>query len=100
MSRSGGSMLDANPSRTHFRSLSRWSCLLLALLAAATGCKVGPNYMKPAVPLNAEWTQAGHPKFCGEPDDLCVWWNHFKDPQLNYLVHTSYDQSLTLRQAG
>lgn len=93
-------MPDVTFSRTIFRSLGRWTWLLVALLAAATGCKVGPNYMKPAVPLKAEWTQAGHPKFCGEPNDLCVWWNHFNDPQLNYLVHAAFDQNLTLRQAG
>ncbi len=93
-------MPQINMTLRNSRSASGWLLASLFLLLVTTGCKVGPNYFKPAVPLKNEWTQAGHPKLVGEPGDICTWWNHFEDPQLNWLIHSAFDQNLTLRQAG
>jgi NodT family efflux transporter outer membrane factor (OMF) lipoprotein len=76
--------------------------VVLSLLSvlASSGCKVGPDYLKPCAPLKEEWSLGNHPKLIGQPADVSQWWNYFNDPQLNYLVHSAYEENLTLREAG
>lgn len=83
---------------TLLRRLALTVCAVCAL--SLTGCLVGPDYAKPAVPLKDQWTDIAHPRLFGECADTAGWWNHFGDPDLNYLVNTAYEENLTLRQAG
>jgi NodT family efflux transporter outer membrane factor (OMF) lipoprotein len=93
--------------------LPRW--LALAVLAGAivlnigcvatgplqyirNGFKVGPNYCRPPAPVAEEWIQASDPKV--QNRHLQDWWTVFNDPLLVSLLHTAYDQNLTLRVAG
>ncbi len=82
--------------------------LTAALLAACTGCKVGPKYVKPIVPTyqapdayhdayketDPNWRQA-------QPADANLrgdWWVLFDDPTLSHLETLAAFQNQTLRQ--
>src|SRR5437016_6224945 len=82
--------------------MSRPSLLpLLALLAgfSIVGCKVGPNYHRPAVDVSDGWLDAKSAPTTQTVDDA-RWWNAFNDPALSALVERALTQNLTLRQAG
>ncbi len=77
---------------------------LAALIAAAlsTGCAVGPDYVKPDVPMP--------PRFQGQAAvdqrstpvgaDLVGWWAGFGDPKLTRFVELALAQDLDLAQAS
>ncbi len=71
-----------------------------ALISGATGCKVGPNYRTPLVPVKTTWSQSDHPRLQGEPINHQAWWTHFGDPILDSLIAQSSAENLTLREAG
>ncbi len=85
------------PSRIH--DLKRLLCCW-ALVIGAAGCKVGPNYRTPAVPVKISWSQQDHPRLQGEPLNYQAWWTHFGDPILDSLITRSISENLTLREAG
>jgi NodT family efflux transporter outer membrane factor (OMF) lipoprotein len=62
------------------------------------GFKVGPNYCRPPAPVAEEWIQAKDSHV--QNRHLQDWWTVFKDGTLDSLLHTAYDQNLTLRIAG
>jgi NodT family efflux transporter outer membrane factor (OMF) lipoprotein len=64
------------------------------------GFEVGPNYHKPPAPVALEWIDARDKRVRSESDDLSQWWKVFRDPVLDRLICTAYQQNLTLRQAG
>lgn len=64
------------------------------------GCKVGPNYCRPAAPVAPNWIDANDKRVNTGCDDLCQWWKVFNDPVLDALICTAYHQNLTLREAG
>jgi NodT family efflux transporter outer membrane factor (OMF) lipoprotein len=70
------------------------------LVLFATGCKVGPNYLRPGAPVKDEWLDSNHPRLKGEPSDPGLWWLVFNDPELNRMVVEAYQSNLTVRQAG
>lgn len=91
--------------------------ILLALLAAggllATGCtgpveylrhgfKVGPEYGRPPAPVAEDWIDAGDQrvKRDGDQERFAEWWAEFDDPVLDRLIQQSYQENLTLREAG
>lgn len=59
---------------------------LLALLAAAAGCAVGPNYTRPAMAVPARWSEplGKVPARMAQPD--AAWWKSFHDPELDSLI--------------
>ncbi len=73
----------------------------VALALALTGCLVGPNYKRPAIPVP--------PAYRG-PDSTSVataeslgdarWWTVFQDAQLQTLIRTALEQNLNLRIAA
>jgi NodT family efflux transporter outer membrane factor (OMF) lipoprotein len=87
--------------------------LLLAFLAGAcvlaAGCKVGPQYTKPNVPLAPEFKEPGPDAFqstegwkAAQPRDQQLkgaWWEVFNDPQLNALEAEVDTANQTLKQA-
>jgi NodT family efflux transporter outer membrane factor (OMF) lipoprotein len=87
--------------------------LFLASLASvcvlAAGCKVGPKYTKPTVPLAPEFKEAGPDAFkatdgwkSAQPSDNQIkgsWWEVFSDPQLNALETEVDTANQTLKQA-
>lgn len=72
----------------------------LATLLALGGCRVGPDYERPEVQLNAAWLEDAR----GDaPDDgaaSAAFWELFQDPTLNALVKSARESNLTLRAAG
>src|SRR5262249_1249154 len=64
------------------------------------GCKVGPNYGKPPAPVASEWIDYRDPRVKSEPADLTEWWRVFKDPALDGLIESAYQQNISLRVAG
>ncbi|WP_213805563.1 efflux transporter outer membrane subunit [Granulicella sp. dw_53] len=87
--------------------------LLLASLASAcvlaAGCKVGPQYVRPAAPLAPEFKELGPDAFkatdgwkAAQPSDQQLkgtWWEVFSDPQLNSLEAEIDSANQTLKQA-
>jgi NodT family efflux transporter outer membrane factor (OMF) lipoprotein len=76
--------------------------VVLALLAAAGGCTVGPNYAAPkltAPPVFAEAQTPPAPGSVGGPD-LAQWWTQFNDPQLNDLIRRALADNPDLKTSG
>jgi NodT family efflux transporter outer membrane factor (OMF) lipoprotein len=64
------------------------------------GFKVGPNYKRPPAPVAEKWIDADDVRVRSQEADDSQWWTVFNDPVLNSLVLISYNQNLTLREAG
>lgn len=76
---------------------------LAALLVAglATGCAVGPDYVKPDVPVQQRFLgqTAVEQRAANTAADLSAWWAGFGDPQLTRVVQLALEQNLDLAQA-
>ena len=73
--------------------------LVAAVLVLASGCMVGPDYVRPPAPAADHWLSSD-PRLEGEGVETARWWHAFGDPALDALVETAYRQNLTLRAAG
>jgi NodT family efflux transporter outer membrane factor (OMF) lipoprotein len=73
---------------------------LAALALCGGGCMVGPDYVRPEADVNASWLVDDHPAFSAESAQLRDWWAVFDDPVLTQLIHTAYEQNLSLEAAG
>lgn len=63
-----------------------------------TGCAVGPNYQRPATPVDAEFTNAGEPGFAAN-QTVERYWTTFADPLLDGLVDDAVAQNKDLQTA-
>jgi multidrug efflux system outer membrane protein len=63
---------------------------------ALTGCKMGPNYHRPEVPVPAQWLGSAS---TNESIASVPWWNFFGDPTLNDLIGTALRNSFDVRVA-
>jgi multidrug efflux system outer membrane protein len=74
---------------------------LLIAIAASTlaACAVGPNYQRPATPVDAHFVNATQPGFA---EDAAVeqYWTRFADPVLNSLVDDAVAHNTDLRTAA
>jgi len=73
------------------------------LIALCSGCAVGPNYKKPAVPVPPEYRglppdQAGKAGVASFADQK--WWDAFQDEVLRDLIHTALQQNYDVRIAA
>jgi NodT family efflux transporter outer membrane factor (OMF) lipoprotein len=82
------------------RGATRLAATLLLVLATATGCPVGPDFVRPEVPLNARWSEQGNARLATQTPVDQAWWRSFNDPTLNQLVELAYHQDLPLQIAG
>jgi NodT family efflux transporter outer membrane factor (OMF) lipoprotein len=64
------------------------------------GFKVGPNYQPPPAALPEQWIDAHDPLVRHGDPNIAAWWDVFDDPILAKLLHDSYANNLTLREAG
>jgi multidrug efflux system outer membrane protein len=57
---------------------------LLAVVVLTGGCKLGPDYVRPEVPVPEGWREMG----AGEQESLAntPWWELFQDPALQELI--------------
>lgn len=68
------------------------------LLALASGCAVGPNYVRPEIDAPAEYRSAVDPAEARSLADL-PWWEVFDDPVLQQLVQTALEGNYDLATA-
>ncbi|MEW5943159.1 MAG: efflux transporter outer membrane subunit [Pseudomonadota bacterium] len=69
-----------------------------ALAVLLAGCTIGPDYVRPDMPLPAKWRNAGK----GAPastEQSAQWWKNFNDPVLEKLVAQALESSLDLKLA-
>lgn len=71
--------------------------LVLSFSAAAAGCAVGPDYLRPPVDTPPGW-RVEYPEAAGVADTL--WWEQFNDPALNSLIETALKENRDLRIAA
>src|SRR5262249_2269828 len=64
------------------------------------GFKVGPNYHRPPAPVAPEWIEANDPPVRGRHLRDGGWWRVVRDPPLDGLIETAYQQNLNLRVLG
>lgn len=69
----------------------------LSLAIVGTGCALGPNYKRPAVPVPPTWRDIQ----TAEAESLAnaPWWEVFDDPQLQDLVRTALQENKDLKIA-
>src|SRR5580658_5202938 len=95
---------------THLRNRRAGILLLLATLSVVvSGCRVGPEYVRPSAPLAPEFKESLPDNFKSEdgwkpaqPSDAKLkgdWWTLFDDPQLNTLEAQIDPANETLKQA-
>jgi NodT family efflux transporter outer membrane factor (OMF) lipoprotein len=67
------------------KTIAGWAAR--SLLAAATACSVGPDYVRPAAPVPAAFKDAGLWKSAEPKDEIPrgAWWTIFRDPTLDAL---------------
>jgi NodT family efflux transporter outer membrane factor (OMF) lipoprotein len=85
--------------------------VIAALVLSASGCgltqwvqngfKVGPEYCSPPLaPVAERWLDASDARLGPDLPEYPDWWSVFKDPVLDGLIRTAYEQNLSLREAG
>jgi NodT family efflux transporter outer membrane factor (OMF) lipoprotein len=74
---------------------------VVALAVVMAACApVGPDFVRPDVPLNPDWLEAELDAFESDAADLTEWWKTLEDPVLDNLVETAYQQNNALKIAG
>jgi NodT family efflux transporter outer membrane factor (OMF) lipoprotein len=74
-----------------------------ALLTGAltlSGCMVGPDFQRPAVPVPPKWSTSDEARIATQTAADALWLKQFKDPVLDQLVDRAYGQNLPLQIAG
>ena len=71
-------------------------CCCLWILAALTGCTVGPEYDPPAMEIPCEWHSPLSDGMQLEAPDCFLWWESLNDPVLNSLIERAAVQNLDL----
>lgn len=80
------------------------SYLVVALsILIATGCvTVGPDYLRPEIPVYKDWNtrievDGGTAEM--DPNGLAAWWTTFSDPKLSQLIERAVKGNLDLKNA-
>ena len=73
----------------------------MALLVCVfiSGCKVGPDYVKPDVPVPDQWHEELAHGLQNEQSNLHQWWLNFDDPTLTQLIQQAREGNLSLKIA-
>jgi len=82
------------------KNRSRFYTLLLVLILLASGCMVGPNFIRPKAAVSPNWLGAGDQRVKTEPSEYRNWWQAFNDPVLDRLIDRAYRENLSLKIAG
>src|SRR6516164_6080877 len=78
---------------------AKLSLAAACILLASSGCKVGPDFRRPASPVAEHWI-GEPPGSAAEPADTANWWRLFDDPTLNGLIDTAFHNNLSLQVAA
>lgn len=79
------------------RTPRRLSVLLAAMLLAAAGCAVGPDYVRPGVSVPPKW-RMDYPAAAEVANT--AWWQQFGDPTLDQLIDTALKDNRDVRIAA
>jgi NodT family efflux transporter outer membrane factor (OMF) lipoprotein len=71
-----------------------------ALLLPIAACTIGPDFTAPIAPLANKFRDVDDRSVKSDPLEYQNWWEGFRDPTLNKLIHIAYNQNLTLLSAG
>ena len=71
-----------------------------ALLLPIAACTIGPDFSAPIAPLAEKFRDVDNRSAKSDPLEYERWWEGFRDPTLNKLIHLAYNQNLTLLSAG
>lgn len=89
-----------------FGKRAGWPLLIMLIwagLTTLTGCAVGPDYVRPQVPVPNQWVgpAAAEPKPLATPDEnrLARWWEIFADARLTSLIERAVQANLNVKQA-
>jgi NodT family efflux transporter outer membrane factor (OMF) lipoprotein len=75
--------------------------LTAAVTALLSACApVGPDFVRPEVPVNPEWLDAELGEFETDAADLEAWWQVLEDPVLDELIATARRENNNLEIAG
>jgi NodT family efflux transporter outer membrane factor (OMF) lipoprotein len=74
--------------------------LRFGALVAVAGCSVGPNYTRPEVKVNDNWTPKSDPRISTQTAVDSLWWKSFQDSTLDKLVELADRQNLPLQVAA
>jgi len=88
------------PARFSARLAHLRVALVLLLSISCGGCLVGPDFSAPSAPIADKWLEANSPSVDTRNQEYRDWWTVFRDPVLNRLIGTAYNQNLTLVSAG
>ena len=72
---------------------------LIALLLVSGCMKLGPDFVRPEAPAEADWNFSDD-ELLEQPIAQDDWWKVFNDPVLDRLVGMAYEQNLPLQVAG
>jgi multidrug efflux system outer membrane protein len=70
----------------------------VALLALLSACAVGPDYRRPATPVDSQFFNGGEPGFA-QGDPVERYWTGFADPLLTQLIEDSITHNRDLQAA-
>ncbi len=89
------------PTQLFFRKVGRVFGAVVLGGTLWSGCtKVGPDYQRPPVEVNQNWLDTKDPRLESGYQEYRTWWKAFKDPTLDRLIETAYQENLDLRVAG
>jgi NodT family efflux transporter outer membrane factor (OMF) lipoprotein len=72
---------------------------LIAIVLGAAACNVGPDYVRPKVTVNTQWSEQRDRRLANSAVAI-EWWRSFDDPTLDWLIEVAYRQNLTLQIAA
>ena len=71
-------------------------CVLILSVLILSGCKLGPDYVRPPIPVPQTWREP-------VPLDRSLanlpWWDLFQDPQLEELIRIAFEENKDLKIA-
>lgn len=72
----------------------------LVLSIILDSCTVGPQFIKPQIPINQNWTETDSTFKITKAIPDSSWWTVFNDSILNQLIRLAYNQNLPLQITG
>jgi NodT family efflux transporter outer membrane factor (OMF) lipoprotein len=69
------------------------------VLVVIAGCKVGPNYQNPKMPMPAQFGESTTRPTSRPSVDMTRWWDAFDDPLLNSIIDDAVQHNLDLKSA-
>jgi NodT family efflux transporter outer membrane factor (OMF) lipoprotein len=73
---------------------------IVAAVLAASGCMVGPDYVRPPAPTAGAWLESGDASVHTDAATIARWWEVFGDPVMRRVIEQAAAQNLSLRAAG